>query len=331
MATQLEKSQREFRQNILAGTLTGMTTICLTSPFDTLRCRWQVLSAADSQPLLRIARSIIAQEGLWAGLWRPGLPPNIVAMGVAVGGRNGFYPSVRDGLGWCESLVRGRDDGKKVGATGMFVGGLLSGMLSYFVASPLLQVKTQMQAEAGQVGPQGLYLSGAKTGQAPTYNGAVHALRTIMSDGAASGGAIGAVRGLWRGSGIIVGRGAVLSASQLMAYDKTKTVLREHVGEGPVLHCVASQVAAAFCTTCSMPLDVVLTVYQSAHSLGGDRKLRYGSRGPIACAATMLKESGPRVFMRGWVPGFLRLSPTCTFSFWLYEQLRVLAGLGYLD
>mmetsp|Transcript_69513 Transcript_69513/g.132635 ORF Transcript_69513/g.132635 Transcript_69513/m.132635 type:complete len:81 (-) Transcript_69513:12-254(-) len=80
-----------------------------------------------------------------------------------------------------------------------------------------------------------------------------------------------------------------------------------------------------------MPLDVVLTVYQSAQNLGGDRLERYGRRGPVACAGAMLQDSGPKVFMRGWVPAFMRMAPTCVSSFWLYEQLRRLVGIGYLD
>lgn len=118
-----------------------------------------------------------------------------------------------------------------------------------------------------------------------------------------------------------------------MAYDKTKTVMKERdiMKDGPALHGLASVVAAACCCTCSMPLDVVLTVYQSAHSLGGERKLRYGTGGPMACALVMLKESGPSVFMRGWVPAFARLTPQLTFSFFLYEQLRHLVGIGYFD
>lgn len=334
MAEQLRKSRQELQKNTVAGTLTGATTICLTQPLDTLRCRWQV---ASGQTLVSLARGVVADEGLWGGLWRPGFGPNVLGMAIAVGGRNGFYPTARDAISWLTSASTAGASGpevKKAGAGGMFAAGLVSGMASYLLASPLLQAKTQLQAEAGRVGPDGLYVTGAKAGRPPSYLGGAHALRTIAAEGASGGGgALGAVLALWRGAGVIVGRGAVLSASQLMAYDKTKTALKESgaMYDGKLLHLVASQAAAACCTTCSMPLDVVLTVYQSAHSLGGERRELYGSRGPLRCAAVMLRESGPLVFMRGWVPAFLRLSPTCTFSFFLYEQLRRLVGIGYLD
>jgi hypothetical protein len=48
----------------------------------------------------------------------------------------------------------------------MFVAGLFAGMTGYFCATPLLQVKTQMQVEAGKLGPEGLYVTGARKGQA---------------------------------------------------------------------------------------------------------------------------------------------------------------------
>ena len=50
--------------------------------------------------------------------------------------------------------------------------------------------------------------------------------------------------------------------------------------------------AALVGTTCHMPFDVVLTTYQSAHSLGGDRLERYGRSGTLGCAMALLRESG---------------------------------------
>lgn len=333
---QAQKSRRELAANLSASFATGVTTITFTNPVDTLKCRWQVSSSGPQRSLVGFARAIVTDEGIWRGLWRPGLGPNTLAMGCAIGCRNGFYPTVRDSLGWAQGAVfsSAQAPAEKVGPTGMFVAGLLAGMCGYLIASPLLQVKTQMQAEAGRVGDDGRYETGLRAGERPSYRGGAHALSAVAAGGAADGrGALGAVGALWRGAGVIVGRGAALSASQLTAYDSIKTGLKGHgaVGDGPALHVAASLAAAACCTTCSMPFDVVLTVYQSAHSLGGERLAKYGRGGPLACAGVMFRESGPAVFLKGWVPAFARLAPTCVFSFFLYEQLRKLAGLGFLD
>jgi len=320
------KSQKEFRANLMASAATGATIMTFTNPLDTLRCRWQV-SGATQPNLVRFVGAVIRDEGLWAGLWRPGLPPNVVAMAMAIGGRNGFYPTMRDGMG----TVLGSKE--KVGPRGMFVAGLLAGMTGYLLASPLLQIKTQMQVEAGKIGASGVYETGVRAGLAPTYSSSLSAARMLASSGYDTGGFVGGLQSLWRGCGVIVGRGAAVAASQLAAYDSTKTFLKTQglVEDGPLLHVVASQVAAVTCTTFSMPLDVVLTVYTSAQTLGGERKAVYGSAGPMSCAAAMLKSDGPTVFFRGWVPAFLRISPTTVSSFFLYEQLRRLVGIGYLD
>lgn len=320
-----DKARSELRANLMASMATGGTIMCFTNPLDTMRCRWQV-SGGSGQTLVGFIGSVARQEGIWKGFWRPGLPPNVVAMAMAIGGRNGFYPLFRDGI---SGLAGGNE---KAGPRGMFAAGLLAGCTGYFFATPLLQVKTQMQVEAGKLSTEGLYLTGARTGLAPTYSGALNALSTLARDGGSNGGVLGSIKSLWRGAGVIIGRGAALSASQLAAYDSTKTYLKtKGYTDGPVLHFAASQAGAVCCTTFSMPLDVVLTVYTSAQTLGGERKALYGQGGPVSCALAMARHDGPLVFFRGWVPAFMRLSPTVTLSFFVYEQLRRLVGIGYLD
>mmetsp|Transcript_127164 Transcript_127164/g.365738 ORF Transcript_127164/g.365738 Transcript_127164/m.365738 type:complete len:337 (-) Transcript_127164:91-1101(-) len=331
------KSRQELLANFTASFATGTIASSFANPVDTLKCRWQVSTGPSSRSLRSFAFEIVSKEGVWRGLWRPGLTSNQMAMGLAIGFRNGLYPTIRDTL-WClEGALWPSAPGAaaaKVGPSAMFFSGLLAGMLGYFCASPLLLVKTQMQAEAGRIGADGRYETGVRAGQPPSYRSGRQAISAVATAGASDGrGVSGALHALWRGAGVIVGRGATLSASQLAAYDSVKTNLKRRgaIGDGPALHCVASLVAAGCCTTCSMPMDVVLTVYQSAHSLGGERMEKYGRSGPMACARTMLRESGPLVFMRGWVPAFLRLAPTSVFSFALYEQLRKLVGIGFLD
>jgi len=321
----------ELLANLTAGTLTGMTTSSLSHPMDTLKSRWQVArSVAKGQGIFGFARSLLVQEGLWVGLWRPGLVPNVTSMGCCVGLRNGLYPRVRDGIGHLEDALAGRprNAANKAGPVAMFMAGILSGMTGYVIAAPLLQVKTQMQAEAGHIGPDGLYATGLRRGHPPTYQNTLQALTVLASASCPSE----KVQSLWRGAGLIVARGAALSGSQLMTYDASKKALkgRKLMHDGPLLHVTSSLVAAVVCTTCHMPFDVLLTVYQSAYSLGGDR-LRYVRSGPSACAMALLQESGPTVFFRGWAPAFVRLAPVCVFSFWLYEQLRRVVGIGYLD
>ena len=315
-------------QNLAASSLTGIVVSSLSHPIDTLKCRWQVAGKTCKAPhVFGFARWVLMEEGIFTGLWRPGFLPNVTSMACCIGMRNGLYSCFRDRIGRFENLMMGNHD--KVGPAGMFLAGLCSGASGYIIASPLLQVKTQMQAEAGKVGPDGLYVSGVLRGHPPTYQSTCEALSALI---ASSSGPVSALKTLWRGAGVIVARGSALSASQLMAYDEAKTKLKgSGVSDGPFLHLTSSMIAALVGTTCHMPFDVVLTVYQSAHSLGGERLDRYGRRGPLGCAFALIQESGPSVLLRGWVPAFVRLVPVSIFSFALYEQLRQLFGIGYLD
>ncbi|CAE7404139.1 ucpC [Symbiodinium sp. CCMP2592] len=324
-------SMGDLVANLAAGTLTGMTTSSFSHPMDTLKSRWQVACRTTTrQTCFGFARTLLLQEGLWMGLWKPGLAANVASMGCCVGMRNGLYTVFRDGIGHFEDRASGIPPSAagKAGPVAMFTAGLFSGMAGYIITAPLLQVKTRMQAEAGRIGPDGRYVTGLRRGHAPTYRSTFQALHALASARCPHE----RMRSLWRGAGVIVARGAALSGSQLMAYDAFKTMMKAYslMEDGPLLHVSASLVAAVICTTCHMPFDVVLVVYQSAQSLGCDR-LRYIRSGPLACANALLRESGPQVFFRGWTPAFVRLAPVCVFSFWLYEQLRRLVGIGYLD
>eukprot|EP00913_Durusdinium_trenchii_P002371 g2189.t1 len=89
-----------------------------------------------------------------------------------------------------------------------------------------------MQAEAGKIGPDGLYVTGLLCGRAPTYQSTSKALRSLV---ASSPGPLHAIQTLWRDAGVIVARGSTLSASQLMAYDQSKTKLKSSLPDGPIL------------------------------------------------------------------------------------------------
>lgn len=46
---------------------------------------------------------IVKAEGLWRGLWLPGLLANMGAVGLSQGLRIGLYPAVRDGISSAKS------------------------------------------------------------------------------------------------------------------------------------------------------------------------------------------------------------------------------------
>ena len=279
----------------------GGLSVAIMNPLDTLKVRYQV--ATEPGAMRGFAGQIIRQEGLWRGLWLPGVNANFWGIGVSSVGRVGCYPYVRDGLL------------KAVGATEknagvMFVAGLLAGAVGYLVSSPVYQVKTLAQAEAGLL-ENGVFATGASVGQAPRYASLVQGLGTLKRDGH-----------LWRGAGALVVRGALLSAGMQVGYDGFKTWAKRRgvLEDGPVLHGLAACAGGVGAGICATPADVVMTRYQASSTY----------RSAVGAAADILRKDGVLAFYRGFTPFVVRLGPVFLISLPLTEQIRRLAGLGYL-
>ncbi|KAJ8600504.1 hypothetical protein CTAYLR_010061 [Chrysophaeum taylorii] len=255
----------------------------------------------------RFAREIVAREGLIRGLWSPGVVANSLGIGISSMGRVGCYPYVRDAV----VSAYGARDGTPPKAV-MFLAGLLAGGVGYWVSSPVYQVKTLAQAEAGIV-RGGLLETGNRAGHAPAHH--TKPLSTSLATLARD-------KALFRGSGALVVRGALLSAGQQLGYDGLKTEARSRAifPDGPLLHALAS-ISGAFCAAIfSTPADVVMTRYQNSR----------GYKSVLDCAHHLFRTEGPLVFYRGFGPFFVRLGPVFIISLPLTEQLRRLCGLGYM-
>ena len=184
----------------------GGLSVAIMNPLDTLKVRYQV--ATDPGAMRGFAGQILRREGLWRGLWLPGVGANFGAICVSSVGRVGCYPYVRDGLLNAVGLE------KNAGV--MFVAGLLAGAVGYLVSSPVYQVKTLAQAEAGLL-ENGVFATGASVGKAPRYASLVQGLGTLKRDGH-----------LWRGAGALVVRGALLSAGMQVRRPRLLRSLPRH-------------------------------------------------------------------------------------------------------
>ena len=76
MAARTEAWRRNA--NIGASCLTGSAVIALTNPLDCLKSRFQVAPHSGGG-VAAFARALVAGDGLWRGLWRPGLVANVLA------------------------------------------------------------------------------------------------------------------------------------------------------------------------------------------------------------------------------------------------------------
>ena len=300
---------------VSASCLTGAAVIALTNPLDCLKQRWQVEQSIGSARggLFSFTRQILREEGLFRGLWTPGIGSNTVACTCSVGARLGLYPLLRDSLAL---------PGSKASGTSMFLSGLTGGALGYIVGAPFFCAARMAQAEAGALDATGQhYVTGARKGHPPTVRGGNGGLGMLSHIARTQG-----VVGLWRGSTVLVARGAIMSATQLATYDLTKVRLRAlGLADGPVMHSAASLVASLTLTTAICPLDVTYTYYTCGGMLGRS----FDS--PLACGRALLQEGGPAALLRGWVPLWARFLPSSFLTFHIYEQSRKLLLGKYLD
>ena len=298
-----------------ASCVTGAVVIALTNPLDCLKQRWQVEPTSSvHRSITSFARDIVRTEGIMGGLWTPGLASNMCACTISVGTRIGMYPMLREQLSMGPSLSQ------KSGAS-MFLSGLAGGALGYILSAPFFAASRIAHAEAGMLSPDGLLITGARRGLPPTALGSSNGLPMLAHMAMERG-----VLGLWRGSEVLVARGALMSATQLATYDGTKATLRSYgLPDGPAMHCFASLIASLALTTAICPLDVTYTAFLAGPSLGRPHS------SPWATALSLAREGGPTAFLRGWTPLWLRFLPSSVLTFVIYEQSRrVLLG-KYLD
>ncbi|KAL1496332.1 hypothetical protein AB1Y20_016288 [Prymnesium parvum] len=309
---EIHRSRRELAANTVASGGSITAGALLLNWLDCFRVRWQVRPPRAEETILSHFGAIVRSEGLFQGLWLQGLAANVCASASSYALRVGAYPLLRDAL----VLATDGEAGEK-GGHHMFVAGFASGLVGFLLSTPLWQIKTRMHAEAGvRCEATGKMLSGAAAGRAPHFLSVRHGLHRLAVEG-----------GAFHGATPLVIRGALLSGGQQLGYDGTKTICKRQalLEDGPLLHLAASIAAAGVACTFAAPFDFLQTRYQSGRADG----TQWGSL--LECARAMVAEGGGLIFFRGWIPFFGRLAPLFIINLPLYERLRRLLGLGYLE
>eukprot|EP00630_Chrysocystis_fragilis_P000402 CAMPEP_0197387708 /NCGR_PEP_ID=MMETSP1165-20131217/682_1 /TAXON_ID=284809 /ORGANISM="Chrysocystis fragilis, Strain CCMP3189" /LENGTH=345 /DNA_ID=CAMNT_0042913041 /DNA_START=28 /DNA_END=1062 /DNA_ORIENTATION=- len=279
---------REVGLSLVSSGLSGGLACAALNPLDTLKVRYQVSPGA--QGMRAFAGEIIRREGLVGGLWAPGILANSVGIGISSMGRVGAYPYVRD------ALVGAYGGGERAPKAIMFLAGLVAGGVGYWASSPVYQVKTLAQAEAGLVS-EGILETGSRAGRPPAYH-----TRPLS----ASLASLARDRALFRGSGALVVRGALLSAGQTTGYDGVKTEARAaSLPDGPALHVLASVAGALGAAVFSTPADYVMTRYQNSRDFSS----------VFDCARHILATEGPLAFTAASPPSSSASAPSSSLAF----------------
>ena len=93
---------------------------------------------------------------------------------------------------------------------------------------------------------------------------------------------------------------------------------------GAIAWTPALSLAAGCAAVLSLPPDIVLNRYQGAPRMG------VAYRSVAHCLSELVRNEGGLALFRGLGPQYAKLAPIFLFTLPLYEQLRRLAGLGYL-
>jgi len=286
------KDIQDMAKNMVAASSCIAVAVTVFNPLDCYRLRWQVQqdSAATMKGHLRL---ILRREGLFKGLWIPGIGANAIGAGFSRGIGMGCYPTVRDSISTDKTTST------------MFIAGLLSGGVGYWISTPAWVIKTRLQA-------------GKESTTNPPKGNGMQVCKDILRHKG--------IKGLYRGASALVVRGALVNAGNTLGYDwsKTQNCKYDIVQEGPLLHVFASVVAAFLSSTFCVPADFVMTRYQAGPQMGHV----YSS--VMNCARTLYEKEGPLSFFKGWTPLFVRVAPLYIFYLPVYEQCRELLGLGYM-
>jgi solute carrier family 25 oxoglutarate transporter 11 len=307
------------------GAVAGIGGSFIGHPFDVMRVQLQVSSrGADTKMpprLAQAARAIHARSGLagfYAGLTAAWL-------------RQLTYGATRLGTySWLHEHARaahaagGAAEGSDLPLTTVLGAGLAAGALGAVVGTPAELALVRMAADAK-----------LPVAQQRRYRSALDALvRVTREEGAAV---------LWRGAAPTVSRAALLNMAQLGLYSQTKARLCAQppgrplplgASDGGLATMFLASLASSFVGVgISMPLDVAKSRLQSMAStspsaaagegvgggLGSATAAPY--RGTLDCLRQSVRNEGPAVLWRGFVPAWMKLAPYTVVSFVLLEKL----------
>ena len=265
----------------------------VTNPIEIIRVRFQLEPQATRPPsVFTFAKSIVSSEGLVRGLMQPGIVAWMMSMGTAFSCRMVLYEPLREMI---EAAVGGSSPASA------FAAGLATGALTNAAACPFFNVKALHQS--APIAQQ----------QSSVFSELATITRTQ------------GLAGHYRGVSALFIRGGAISAGQLSGYDAAKRAVRASGRrEGLHTHVGCSLFAAGCASVLSLPPDIILNRYQGAPVRG----LQYTS--VVHCLTELVRTEGVLALFRGLGPQYGKLAPIFLITLPIYEQLRKLAGLGYL-
>ena len=279
---------RLLRECLAAG-IGGAIADGIYNPATVLQVRGQL---APKQSTWELASNAIELDGIFRGLWAPGLIAICLRALTYSGTRVGLYPTVRDAM-------PGGGFGSKVLA-GCTTGGIGAAM---FAPAEVVRVRIIAAHSAGR-----------------PYSTTWDAFVTIARHES--------VGGLWRGATPFSLRCACFSGAQLAVYESAKRfLLTTGMREGPRLHIISSCLSGICAQIVCHPLDTIKTLVITQSQATQEP---HQGRGALALARHLVTSGGLRRLYAGIGPAIISRGPMVMTFLPLVECLRSRLGLGYI-
>ncbi|KAK8843934.1 hypothetical protein IAR55_006726 [Kwoniella newhampshirensis] len=268
------------------GGAASMMAVCITHPIDQtkVRSQTQAVRRGMTATFLQTVRTSGAL-GLWTGL--SGSLLRQATYGIA---RFSVYARLKE---W-DAAKQGK--GKRGSRWNLVKNGAIAGACAGIVGGPGELVMVRMCAD-GVKPPD----------QRVRYPSALHGVYRIVKEEGASR--------LFRGAGVTCLRSVMMNAAQLSCYDIIKEAL---LGTGYFTdtiptHLLTSVMGGTIAVTLVAPVDVMKSRIQSSTATGVTS---------MEIITSSLGKEGVSVLFRGWLPAWLRMTPTTALTFAFFEQLK---------
>ncbi|OWR52211.1 mitochondrial 2-oxoglutarate/malate carrier protein [Danaus plexippus plexippus] len=270
--------------NFVFGGLSGMMGICVVQPADLVKTRMQLAGPRGNPSVLATVSNILKKEGI-TGFYT-GLSAALFRQATYTTGRLGCY----NGISNYYTTAYGVPSFPVKLVIGMIAGGI-----GAFIGTPAEVALIRMTAD-GRLPPE----------QRRNYKNVFNALARISRE---EGPAM-----MFRGATATVTRAMVVNAAQLSTYAQAREMLLPQLGDGIVLHFIASLISGLVTTFASLPVDIVKTRVQNSAK----------GTSQVSVLMSVIKNEGVFALWKGFIPTYAKIGPLTILIFIFLEQLNSL-------
>jgi solute carrier family 25 carnitine/acylcarnitine transporter 20/29 len=269
-----------WAKSVAAGSVSGMASVVVCHPFDTIRTRLQ-LSPARFRGFFDCAAQTVARESAW-GLYKGFLPPF-------------FSQAVYKAVIFTTSSALRRDVfAQQPPATAALCSGAVAGGVNALLVAPVELVRNRLQVQYDNQRASSI------------YRGSWHCVsHVVRSEG---------VLGLWKGLTTTVVRDSLGVAFYFLGYDFAKQRLQgsQALGDSGALLAAGACGGLSFWAV-ALPFDTLKSLIQADGRAG-----KY--TGLVASTRLLVREHGASHLFRGWQAAFSRGVPSAAITFWTFER-----------